>query len=193
MAFNPFTPIGARILGGLSLALLLAAIGTGLWGRAQYHRAEAWEARSALEAGNHRQTKDHYRAAQAEAARLDAERIAQAEARNQEINDAVSKDHARRLAALRAEYRRLLAQARAGAVGAADGIAVPGVPPAAGGAAEAADIRLAGAAGLDTGERLTAAEQALQLDALIDWIEVHLAEGDQRDEGARSLRQSPFE
>lgn len=60
-------PIGTRIFGGLSLALLLGCGGLYLWGSAESNRADAWQARSKLEASNHRQTKANYRLAQARA------------------------------------------------------------------------------------------------------------------------------
>lgn len=122
----------------------------------------------------HQKTKDDYRAAQAEAARLDAERIAREKARQLEINDAVSKDHAASLAALRARYQRLLDNAKAGsaAAGATGNVAMSGLSTAPGRTAGSADLRLAGATGecLTPDERLIAAEQAIQLDALIEAV-----------------------
>ena len=159
-----------------------------LWGGKQDALAERDRARTAQAAADaatsreiaaHRKTKDDYRAAQAEAARLDAERIAREKARQQEINDAASKDYAQRLADLRARYQRLLGNAQAGSAagGATGNVAVPGLPAAPGGTAGAADLRLAGAAGLclTPEERLKAAEQSAQLDALIGAV-VHLTE-----------------
>lgn len=175
----------SRILGGICLSLTLACGGLLLWGKSEHHRADAWEAHSKLEASNHRQTKTNYRTAQATAARLEAQRLAAATARQEGITDAVKQDYAARLAALRARYERLRAQSRAGAAGTASGIAVPGIPETPGRADGAADIRLAGADGLEPGERLRAAEQALQLDALIDWVERQQAadrkDGDETD------------
>mgnify|MGYP006393383577 CR=1 FL=1 len=139
----------------------------------EHGRAELWQARAAIEAANHRQTKDNYRAAQDEAARLEAERLAQVKARQEEVTDAVSKDYAARLAELRARYQRLRDQAGSAAGGAADRVAVPAVPDAPRAVDEAADLRLAGTAGdcLTPDERLIAAELALQLEGLIDWVE----------------------
>lgn len=163
------TGLGARIIAGLAALALLA--GLIAWGRHGYALADKWQAHAAVEAGNHRQTKANYRAAQGEARRLEAMRLAAAKARQQEITDDVSTAYARRLADLRARYDRLLAQARARAAGAPGGVAVPGLPGAAARTDEAPGLRLAGPACLSPGERLTAAEQALQLDALIDWVE----------------------
>ncbi|CDO34031.1 hypothetical protein [Novosphingobium sp. KN65.2] len=70
MLTNLFAPLGTRIFGGISLALLLGCVGLGLWARAEGNRADKWEARAEVEASNHRQTKDNYRAAQVEAKAL---------------------------------------------------------------------------------------------------------------------------
>ncbi|KPH62325.1 hypothetical protein [Novosphingobium sp. ST904] len=162
------------------IALGIAAIA--LWAECGQLTAErdAANQKAAAEKTAHQRTKDDYRAAQAEAARLDAERIAREMARQQEINDAASKDYAQRLAALRARYQRLLDGAKAGspAGSASAGIAVPGLPASPGGTAQAPDIRLAGAPAecLGPSERLIAAEQAMQLDALIAAV-VALGEG----------------
>ncbi|MFC0683555.1 hypothetical protein [Novosphingobium clariflavum] len=164
--------------------LAAAALVWWLWSGRQDALQQRDTARAALAAANaatateiaaHRKTKDDYRAAQAAAARLDAERITREKARQQEINDAASKDYAQRLADLRARYQRLLGNAQPGSAagGATGNVAVPGLPAAPGGTAGAADIRLAGAAGecLSPTERLIAAEQAAQLDALILAVE----------------------
>lgn len=139
----------------------------------EHDRADRWQARAAIEAANHRQTKDNYRTAQDEAARLEAERLAQAKAHQEEVTDAVAKDYAARLADLRVRYQRLREQAGNAAGGAAGGVSVPVVSDASGRADEAADLRLARAAGacLTSDERLIAAELALQLNGLIDWVE----------------------
>ncbi|WP_185998221.1 hypothetical protein ACLIMP_04215 [Novosphingobium aerophilum] len=148
-----------------------------LWSGKQDAIAERDAANAATTAAvaAHQKTKDDYRAAQAEAARLDAERIAREKARQQEINDAASKDYAQRLADVRARYQRLLGDAQTGnAAGSTTGnVTVPGLLSAPGGIDGAADLRLAGAAGLclTPQERLIAAEQAVQLDALIDAVE----------------------
>lgn len=156
------------------IALGIAAIA--LWaecGRLSAER-DAANLKAAAEKTAHQKTKDDYRAAQAKAARLDAERIAREMARQQEINDAASKDYAQRLAALRARYQRLLDDAQAGSAagGTTGNVAVPRLSTAPRGTAAAADLRLARAFGecLTPDERLIAAEQALQLDALISAV-----------------------
>ncbi|MCJ1959647.1 hypothetical protein [Novosphingobium mangrovi (ex Hu et al. 2023)] len=155
--------------------LVAAACGAGvaLYAWHEHSRAEQWQARAGLEAASHRQTKENYRAAQDEAARLEAARLAQVKAHQEEVTDAVAKDYAARLADLRARYQRLRDQTGSAAGGAADRVAVPAVPDASRRTDEAADLRLAGAAGacLTPDERLIAAELALQLGGLIDWVE----------------------
>lgn len=118
---------------------------------------------------NHRQTKANFRAAQARAAQLEAERLLRVEREQQEITDEVTADYRRRLADARARAEQLRAEpGRTGEhpAGAADRDRLP----AAGDAAGRAD----GAAahpGLSDYERLVATEQAIQLDALISWVE----------------------
>lgn len=80
MISNIFAPIGARIFGAVSLALLLTSIGLAIWGNAGWNRAADWQARSEVEASNHRQTKANYRLAQA-AATERQKALRQAEAR----------------------------------------------------------------------------------------------------------------
>lgn len=137
-------------------------------------KADLSAARAATEseAAAHRRTKDTYRLAQQEAARLEGMRLMRVQAQQQEITDHVRQDLSERLAAARARYDALAdadglrgPSRGTGADGAAEGLAVPGAPVAAGRAYEAAC-----AAGLSLPERWHATEQALQLDALIDWL-----------------------
>ncbi len=137
-------------------------------------KADLSAARAATEseAAAHRRTKDTYRLAQQEAARLEGMRLMRVKAQQQEITDHVRQDLSERLSAARARYDALARaerlrgpSPRAGADGAAPGIAVPGTAVATGRADEAAC-----AAGLSLPERWHATEQAIQLDALIDWL-----------------------
>lgn len=140
-------------------------------------QASEHESELELERVAHRITKRDYRAAQAEAERLELERLAQAEKRQKGITDEISQDYDRRLADLRARFERLQngARARAELAGASRDLAMPGVPDPTGGAHAppigGAMARAARGAELEPAERLRAAEQALQLSALIDWIE----------------------
>ena len=121
-----------------------------------------------LERSNHQATKADYRFAQEQARLREEARLARVAAEQKEITDAVVLDYQQRLAAARAHAERLREELRAGAgaAGAASGERMPGAGDTAGGADEApGDHRLS------VEERLIATEQALQLDALIDWIE----------------------
>lgn len=121
------------------------------------------------EVAAHRQTKLNYRAAQDEAARLERERIERVKAEQQEITDEVTTDFRRRLADARARAEQLrdkLARPGEHPAGAPGGEPLPGTSDAAGGSDEApGDHRLS------LHERLIATEQALQLEALIEWNE----------------------
>lgn len=119
---------------------------------------------------------------------LAASRQAQAEAeanvvrveREQEIiTDEVVSNHRSDLAALRQRFDRLRAR-NAAAVdpGNADQAGLPVFPAAPGGAdAAPGEDRLSPAGWLTAEDALIASEQALQLDALIDWIEGQAAVG----------------
>lgn len=123
----------------------------------------------------HRKTKDDYRNAQIEAARLERQRLARVRQQQQEITDAIEADYTARLADARARARRLRQElrSRGAAAGESGGVAMRGLSAAAGRAAAAPeDHRLPSperASGEQLGRDLVATEQAIQLDALIDW------------------------
>ena len=122
----------------------------------------------------HQQTKRDYAAAQLAARELEEKRLARVAAEQETITNDVTQDYRARLAAARSTAERLrhqLAQAGADAGGTAGAVDLPGAGSAAGGAAApAGDRRLPfGAGELDW--RLTATEQAIQLDELINWVE----------------------
>lgn len=138
--------------------------------------------RVAAEKRAHQRTKSEYRLAQAGAARLEEERLNRVVAKQQEISDEVVEDYQRRLAGARARAGGLAEQLRAGAArtgkhpaGAGGDQPVPGVSAAGGRAAQAPvdhGFPSYNRSPEDQLERdLVATEQALQLDALIDWIE----------------------
>lgn len=126
----------------------------------------------AKERAAHEATKETYTNAQKEAGRIEAERLVAAVLKQQEITDHVRTDFAQQLDAARARYAALAAGGvrreigGAGVAGAAGSLAVPGAAGAAGRADEAAS-----ADGLSLAESWRATEQALQLDALIIWLE----------------------
>lgn len=120
----------------------------------------------------HLATKRAYLEAQEEAARQQAEIIAREVARQERITDAVRKDYQQRIAALRARADKLRAEARANSEGAAGGVRMPADAQAAGGIDEAPDCQRFPAPDVETDLacREIATAQAMQLDALIDWV-----------------------
>lgn len=125
----------------------------------------------------HQKTKTDYREAQAEAARQEQKRIERVKAEQQEITDAVEEDYRRQLAGLHARAERLREELRAGAgaAGASGSGEMPGLSTATGRTAEAAGDRgFSAPFGRSPAEQLErdviASEQAIQLNALIDWL-----------------------
>lgn len=172
--FNPFSPLTSKIYGAVAIAALLALtvqtarVASRDVAITELKQDVADRTRERDQANtNHRQTKANYAAAQARAAELDRRRLERVLAEQQEITDEAVADYRRRLAAVRAEFERLRGEARAGdgAGGTTDAERVPAAGGAASGAAEAAGDR-----GFPLNERLIATEQALQLQALIDWV-----------------------
>lgn len=130
---------------------------------------DAARAERDAEAARHLATKQAYREAQAEAARLEKARLASVLAQQKDITDAISADYSKRLAAARAAADRLRAEAlqgRSGSAGSPGSQSVPGMACAAGGTDEAPC-----GDGLSDAQRLIATEQAIQLDSLITWVE----------------------
>ena len=124
----------------------------------------------------HQQTKVRIEETMLEAERLEQQRLGRVRKEQQEISDAIRQDYTSRLATVRARadsLRRDL-QARTQSAAQPAGLQVPGIPaPPAGSAAAPEDPRLPSAAlaGAEQLERdLIATEQALQLDALIDFV-----------------------
>lgn len=134
--------------------------------------AEQFERERDAERAAHRQTKTDYRNAQIEAARLESQRLDRVRTEQQEITDAVEADYSARLADARTRAERLREdlRTRSAARSAADPIAMPGLSAAGAGTSAAAEnTRLP--SGTEQLERdLIATEQAIQLDALIDWL-----------------------
>ncbi len=194
---NLFSGLTAKIFGGVALALLIfAGVQTarieGVWcGEGEkpscivrgfkqelqivrIDLAEA-EARARAEASKHKATKQAYREAQEEAARMQADIVAKEIARQERITDAVRKDYQQRIAALRARADRLQAEARASggsAAGSSGEVRVPLDAGSAAGTGEAPRCDYVPAPDLSTEIRCReiAEEQAIQLDALITWV-----------------------
>ena len=146
------------------MLLLLQQADTRHWRKQSCH----YELLYRQEQAAHGQTElDHRRAAEAARA-ADHANLERVRGQQASINERTSNDFEKRLAAARTDAVRLRSQAAAAA---ADprlrgAVPVPRLPAAAGQPDEAADqdrLRLA--------DRLTATEQAIQLDELIKWVE----------------------
>lgn len=154
-------------------------------------KAKAREAERDAERTAHQTTKDEYRAAQAQAALLEAARLKRVRQQQEEITNAIEKDYRGQLADLGARAERLRTQLRARAEPAGPPAGERGAPLRnTAGRADGAtgDHRLSSAGGEParigplhrTAEEqlerdIVATQQALQLDALIDWVEQQTA------------------
>lgn len=143
-------------------------------------KADRFETERDDERSAHRQTKDDYRAAQLAAAKMETDRLERVARQQKDITSAIEVDYRGRLADARARAERLREELRnrAGAARSGGTVSVSRVPGTAGGSDPAAgDHRLPAGVSFDRSpaeqlERdLVATQQALQLDALIDWIE----------------------
>ena len=128
-----------------------------------------WRANSGLqdaiktERAAHAQTVANFKKAQADAEAVQAHNLARVAKSQKDVTDETLDDYNRRVADLRARYKRLLDQGNRSASGNPD---LPAVPNATSGTDAAAQQD-----GLPAADALTASEQALQLDALITWVE----------------------
>lgn len=179
------------ILSALALALLV-------------HDRNRWKSTASLrqqqvaaEQAAHLATVATYRAAAEQARAADAANVARVQSEQARINERTSHDFQSRIAAARARSGQLRRQAEGAASNPGGGRAapVPALPAAAGGLAQAA-----GENGLPATDQLIATEQAIQLDALIDWVRrqhgVLVAQPDLPDpgeegEGERADEQNP--
>ena len=108
----------------------------------------------------------NYRAAAERARAADQANAARVAAESKAINERTANDFETRLAAARADARRLRIDSQAAAdPGSGGGASMPRLPAPARGAAQAA-----GEDRLPEGDALTATEQAIQLDELIKWL-----------------------
>lgn len=128
-----------------------------------------WRANNGLhdtikaERARYAETVANFKDAQAKAELAQKANLARVSIQQRNITDETLDDYNRRVAVLRARYQRLLSQGNRSASGNA---AMPAIPDATGRIDEAADEN-----GLPAADALTASEQALQLDALITWVE----------------------
>ena len=150
---------GVALLG----LLLIQKSETRHWKREAARQEQIYRGEQAAFAG----TVANYRAA-AEAARAaDRAAVEKAQAEQRAINERTANDYEKRLAAARLAAGRLRRDAGGAAAdpGPRRAAAVPGLPVAAGRAAEGP-----GQDRLPRSERLIATEQAIQLDELIKWV-----------------------
>ncbi len=156
--------LALKLVIGVCCVLLLALLvqDRNRWKAKTAHYAE----QLAGERAAHSATVANYRAAAEQARRADAANAARVQAEQAQINQRSKHDFESRIAAARAADQRLRGnQAAATGSGVGGTAPVPRLPAAAGRVAQAAgDYRLSDR------ERLTATEQAIQLDALIDWV-----------------------
>jgi hypothetical protein len=168
---NPQGIAGIAVALCLSILLVLANGETRHWKgeSARYEQLYARERSAfALTVANYRAAADQARAAD----QANADRVA---AEQRGINQRSQNALESRLADARARAEQLRREAATGPTDPRTGGAssMPGLPAAAGGAAQAArEDRLPAAspAELGTGDALTATEQAIQLDELIRWV-----------------------
>lgn len=159
----------ACALAGLCLALLVQIHGLPIVGGGLIASRDKAQALASAERAAHQITKDRYTAAQADAARAEAFRLARVRAEQERINASAQADYTRRLADARARYDRLRGQTSAAVGSASGGQPVPALPVPAFGTDAPTTDGLPAALSLD--ERMEATAQGLQLDALISWLE----------------------
>lgn len=159
-----------RILGGaLAAGALLWLVGS------RDHWRDQARANAALYAGEkaaHAATVANYRAASEQARRDDAANIQRVKAEQARINERTANDYQSRIAAARADARRLRLEAGSARADSGGGrtAPVPGLPASPGGASGAAgEDRLPGS------DALIATEQAIQLDELVKWVKTQAA------------------
>ena len=164
-----------RLLGPQGIAGLAASLCLALLLVLQKAETRHWRKQSAQfeqlyhrEQAAHRGTElDHRRAAEAARAadRANADRVRSQQAA---INERTSNDLQKRLAAARARAERLRGPSKQDPADPGDrrNPAVPALSASAGKSDEAA-----GPDGFPVGDRLTATEQAIQLDELIKWVD----------------------
>jgi hypothetical protein len=155
----------AARLGGfllLALALTLLVHDRNHWkGTAELRQQQLAQTRAAFD-----QTVAGYRVAAAQARAADAANVARVKAEQSAINERTEDEYQTRIAAARADARRLRDnQAAAANSGIGRGASVPGLPTPASGTAQAANEDR-----LSESNRLIATEQAIQLDELIKWV-----------------------
>ena len=152
--------LGAALIASLAFALLI-------------HDRNHWKAEAALRQQQLAQSKAAfdqtvagYRAAAEQARAADAANAARVKTEQATINERTADDYQIRIAAARADAQRLRDNPTAAAdSGAGRAAPMPGLPPAPERASQAA-----GEDEFSADDKLTATEQAIQLDELIKWV-----------------------
>ncbi len=158
---------GLAIGGALAILLALQKVETSHWKKRsasfeQLYRDEQTAFSTAIADA---------RAAAAQARAADAANAERVTAAQHAINERTANDYESRLAAARADARRLRVQSPpATDPGPRGSPPVPGIPPAAGRPAQGS-----GEDRLSPSDQLTATEQAIQLDELIKWVKAQAA------------------
>lgn len=178
MIGNIFGALWARIFAGLAAFFFLGFVTQtirieGFWFIVGFKQSNAIlridlsKARAATEAeiAKHDATKRAYADAQAEAERMEAERLARITAQQERINNERLASYSQRLAAARATADRLRRERASGAVGSTDCEQVPGAASPGGTAGAACGD------GFSLAQRVIATKQAIQLDELISVVE----------------------
>jgi hypothetical protein len=140
------------------LVALLGAVAIICWQSSQIHR---WHTHYNSEHQAHQRDIDAYRAAQATAAVQNKAHVQQIETQQQKVTNDVEADYQRKLDAMRRELR----DNPKAAAGSANGTASPQVRDTSCITGDTSGVPLSDA------ERLRAAENELQLDELITWVE----------------------
>lgn len=154
---------------GLGCILLLALLvgDRNRWKARAAHHAELLAAERAA----HSASVANYRAAAERARSADAANAARVKVEQRTINERTKHEFEARIAAVRMAAGSVRRDQRTSAHSRNRGdAAVPRIPPAAGGIVETAR-----GDGLSQSERLTATEQAIQLDQLIQWVRAQAA------------------
>ena len=164
---NPQALAGLAVSLALAILLLLSRAETRHW----KSRSAEFEQRYRSEQASFATTVADYRAAADRARAADLANAARVASERKAVNERTINDYEARLADVRARAERLrIEPGTAADPGAGRDAAMPGVPAAAAGAAQGA-----GQDRLSDSDRLTATEQAIQLDALIEWVKAQSA------------------
>jgi len=168
--------LNAQGIAGLAAALVLAVLLLVQKGETRHWKTQAgqFEQRYAGERSALAVTVANYRSAADSARAADRAAADRVEAAQRAISQRTSNEFHARLAAARADADRLRSQASGAAAdpGGRRNTPVPGIPAAAGGIAQGA-----GEDRFPQSDRLTATEQAIQLDELIKWVKAQAAAG----------------